>query len=50
LAEHPEFTVDYLVIKNPQLGEPVNGEARVLVAVRLGDTRLIDNIACRVGA
>jgi len=50
LAEHPEFTVDYLVVKNPQLGEPVAGDGRVLIAVRLGTTRLIDNIACRIGA
>lgn len=50
LAEHPEFTVDYLTITNPQLGPPVSGEGRVLVAVRLGSTRLIDNVACHVSA
>ena len=49
LADHPEFSLDYLVITNPQLGEAVPGDGRVLIAVRLGSTRLIDNIACRVG-
>ena len=49
LADHPEISLDYLVVTNPELGEAVPGEGRVLIAVRLGTTRLIDNIACRVG-
>jgi pantoate--beta-alanine ligase len=37
---------DYAVIRNPDLSEPASGEGRfvALVAVRLGHTRLIDNL------
>jgi pantoate--beta-alanine ligase len=41
------FDVDYIVVRRPDLGEPVPGEPgpRVaLVAARLGRTRLIDNL------
>lgn len=47
LATAPDLAVDYLAIVDPQslepLGEVVPG-ARALVAVRLGEVRLIDNL------
>jgi pantoate--beta-alanine ligase len=47
----PALTVDYLVLRDPELG-PVqpNATARLLVAARLGSTRLLDNISLEVGA
>jgi pantoate--beta-alanine ligase len=44
LAGEPEVVVDYLAILGPELAEaPASGEGRVLVAARVGSTRLIDN-------
>jgi len=45
LAEEPAVQVDYLDLTDPELGPaPETGRARLLVAARLGGTRLIDNV------
>ena len=50
LRERPEIEVDYLVITDPGLGPVASGPGRALAAVRLGGTRLIDNMPCTVKA
>jgi pantoate--beta-alanine ligase len=49
LAEEPAVAVDYLELRAADLGPtPATGQARLLVAARVGPTRLIDNVAVRL--
>src|SRR3954470_5848662 len=51
LSGQPTLTADYLELTDPDLGPaPANGSARLLVAVRAGTTRLLDNVPLSLGA
>jgi pantoate--beta-alanine ligase len=50
LSESTGVAVDYLALTDPALGPaPSTGPARLLVAARVGTTRLIDNVALHLG-
>ncbi len=50
LAAVPAIVVDYLEVRDAALGPaPATGAGRLLVAARLGRTRLLDNIAIEIG-
>lgn len=51
LAAVPEIEVDYLQVRDETLGPaPDHGPARLLVAAKIGATRLLDNAAITIGA
>jgi pantoate--beta-alanine ligase len=50
LSEVPAIDVDYLQVRDSALGPaPAYGAGRLLVAARLGKTRLLDNVAIEIG-
>ncbi|MEV4635851.1 pantoate--beta-alanine ligase [Actinoplanes sp. NPDC049548] len=50
LADEPGVQVDYLALTDPLLGPaPASGPARLLVAAKVGTTRLIDNVPLFLG-
>ncbi len=49
-AELDGLEIDYVAVRDPDLGPPVLGAGRLLIAARLGTTRLLDNCAVRLEA
>jgi len=51
LDAEPGLDLDYLALTDPELGPaPESGQARLLVAARVGTIRLIDNVPLTLGA
>jgi len=51
LDEHDDLVTDYAVVTDPDLGAPPeHGEARLLLAVRVGPVRLLDNARLVIGS
>ena len=51
VIDQASIDVDYLTLIDPELGQPVPGQAaRLLVAARVGRPRLIDNIGLTLGS
>jgi pantoate--beta-alanine ligase len=51
LAAQPAVALDYLALRDPELGPaPQQGQARLLVAATVETTRLIDNVGLHLGA
>jgi pantoate--beta-alanine ligase len=48
LAASPEVEIDYLTVTDRGLRAAVPGPGRALIAVRVGQTRLLDNLPCTV--
>jgi pantoate--beta-alanine ligase len=51
LAQEPRLRVEYLEIADEEEMQPVeriSGPVRIAAAVRVGGTRLIDNVRCAV--
>ena len=52
-GDHDDVTLDYLVVVDPAtflpVGDDYHGPALVLVAARVGSTRLIDNATISLG-
>jgi pantoate--beta-alanine ligase len=49
LAGEAGLSVDYLELRAPDLSQAVSGDVRLLVAARVGSTRLIDNAPIHLG-
>ena len=48
LEDAPGVEVDYLVLRSADLSQPPGTDARLLVAARIGGTRLLDNLPVRL--